>query len=119
VGGEEGELIARSKLLDEVSEARPLARMQEELEHVVVKGEDEVTDVREAVREGIVVEAHPEDSLAQGLNLLEQEKDVGAKSSTPPGSPLARRKPLLNAHDDELDRVARVSPSTAPRSPSV
>ncbi len=85
---ESSSLIAQAKLLDEVSKARPLARLQEELE----KKED-VEDIVEAAK-----------MTSNGQEAEEK------KSSTPPGSPTKPRKPLLNVLDDELDRVARARP---------
>ena len=85
---ETSSLIARVKLLDEVSEARPLAKLQEELEK---KDDAEFAVATEGT-----------ETLADGAKREE------AKSTTPPGSPTTPRKPLLNAFDDELIRVAGV-----------
>ena len=83
-------LIAQAKLLDHVSEERPLAKMQEELE----KAED--------------ADAVGEDVSTNEAESLEKSEE-GKKSTTPPGSSVRPRKPLLKAFDEELDRVAKVS----------
>ena len=84
-------LIAQEKLLDQVSDERPLAKMQEELER-----EDDVEAVATAVNDAS----------------REEEKDeakAAPTSSGRPGSPAKARKSVLNAFDNELDRIADVS----------
>ncbi|CAD6571192.1 MAG: Carboxy-terminal domain (CTD) phosphatase [Tremellales sp. Tagirdzhanova-0007] len=83
-------LIAQEKLLDQVSDERPLAKMQEELER-----EDDVEAVATAVNDAS----------------REEEKDeakAAPTSSGRPGSPAKARKSVLNAFDNELDRIADI-----------
>jgi len=87
-------LIAQAKLLDQVSEERPLAKMQEELEK---KG-----DAEEAVAVAIAI-----NGVDVGKEDTKSKEEM--RSTTPPDSPTKARKPLLNGCDEELDRVADVS----------
>ena len=84
-------LLAQEKLLDQVSDERPLAKMQEELER-----EDDVEANSTSVTE-VPTEAGKD------------EEKAASRSSTPPGSPAKARKSVLNAFDIELDRIADVS----------
>ncbi|WVF73129.1 hypothetical protein IAT40_007948 [Kwoniella sp. CBS 6097] len=84
----EDELLLKAKLLDEVSESRPLAKMQEALE----VDADQVSEV----------------STPRAKENGQDGKVQPAKSPTPPDSPPRPRKPLLNPHDYELLRVAEI-----------
>ncbi|OCF39097.1 hypothetical protein I317_07121 [Kwoniella heveanensis CBS 569] len=85
----EDELLLKTKMLDEVSESRPLAKMQEALE-----GDADQT-------KGIALS----DNKKNGNGEAQEEP---AKTPTPPDSPPRSRKPLLNPHDYELLRVAEI-----------
>ncbi|ORY28173.1 hypothetical protein BCR39DRAFT_535875 [Naematelia encephala] len=87
-------LLAQSKLLDEVSESRPLAKMQEQLEQEEASGAADSTDIQADVEN---VDPTPI-----------SEHDGKTEPTTPPGSPHRARKPLLNPHDHELERVANI-----------
>lgn len=123
--------IAQAKMMDEVSEARPLAKMQMELEleegveEAVkddismasgVKGLSSVEN-KDAPAEEVAEEQDGEGAQATALAPDQQEKVTSEKTTTPPGSPRTPptespakpRKPLLNAKDDELIRVANAS----------
>lgn len=86
-------LIIQAKLLDEVSEARPLAKLQRALE-------------QETTEEESVVAVTAEVGVEQENGAT---PDGETRSTTPPGSPTKARKPLLNAYDEELDRLSGVS----------
>jgi hypothetical protein len=79
----------QKKLMDDVSEARPLARLQEQLEEATIP-----VEVEESA-------AKAENGNAQG------KKEDQSKTTTP--ETLVSRKPLLNNVDNELDRLSRVS----------
>ena len=104
IAGEESK-IAKAKMLDELTESGPLARLQREMEEAA-NSDDET--------------AHPETAAVDGKagadagspNVAEGVKDatgVASGTTTPPGSPTRARKPLLNPHDHELTRVSNVS----------
>ena len=82
-------------MLDELSESRPLAKMQEQLEKEV--GPSSETDTTTA--------GEADDSAANE----QTGGDRDERSTTPPGSPSQPRKPLLNPNDGELKRVGSVS----------
>lgn len=80
--------MAQKKLLDEVSEARPLAKLQQELE-------DEPTMQEEA-----------DDTM--DVNVPPADANDAAKPEAQTHH-LIPSKPLLSPYDGELDRVAKVS----------
>lgn len=85
----------QSKLLDEVSESRPLARLQEELEE---QGDSPPATSSDAVPSESV---DASTSAGQGQqNGHEGQIQTQVETS---------RKPLLNDDDHELDRLSRVS----------
>lgn len=90
---EEG-LLLQAKLLDEVSEARPLAKLQEELE----KDELDISDISDPE------DGHNVDGANNTIGPQEQTKETEVQPLTPP----KHRKQLLNAFDNELDRVSSV-----------
>lgn len=91
---EEDGLLLQNKLLDDVSEARPLAKLQEELEEhdqgisALAPG---TSEVEQGTNGTSISETRPEDQQ-QG-----HEQQVQTK-----------RKPLLNDNDHELDRISGV-----------
>jgi len=81
--------------MDDVSEARPLAKLQEQLEENAVvaqegKGSDEPT--------------------ALGSGAGKAAEKVDSKPDMTGHEVQHSRKPLLNNVDNELDRLSRVSP---------
>jgi len=87
-------LLLQKKLMDDVSEARPLAKLQEQLEESTVVAEEEMG--------------------SDGATASESEvgKTAERVESKPPvtGHEVQHsRKPLLNNVDNELDRLSRVS----------
>ncbi|ODN82478.1 RNA polymerase II subunit A domain phosphatase [Cryptococcus wingfieldii CBS 7118] len=81
----EEELVMKAKLMDEVSSERPLAKLQEELEHA---GEGE----------------GGEKGVKESSTRLVTSEEFKERSSSPSKVP----KPLLNPHDYELIRVAEI-----------
>ncbi|WVO12433.1 hypothetical protein L204_100032 [Cryptococcus depauperatus] len=77
----EEELVLKTKLLDQVSESRPLAKLQEKLE-----------------KENLV-------ELEAKENLQNEEERIMNNTQA---SPAKTRKPLLNANDYELLRIAEI-----------
>ncbi|WVR07840.1 hypothetical protein IAU60_004883 [Kwoniella sp. DSM 27419] len=94
-------LLLKTKLLDELSESRPLAKMQQELEGggEVATGEEESGVDRDPLELGDTLTAK-----LQQASSLDGDR-VAERSTTPPQSPPKARKPLLNPNDYELDRV--------------
>lgn len=86
--------MLQSKLLDEVSESRPLARLQEELEEQDDSSPALSSDATPI--EGAVA------SSAGGE--VQQNSHEGTQTQVQ-----TSRKPLLNDNDHELDRLSRVS----------
>lgn len=96
--------------MDEVSESRPLAKMQAELEkedEISEDGGQAATEV-EHTEKGLDRMADPVNEPGN-INKDVLEPAPSVKSATPPGSPVKHRKPLLNPNDYELDRLSGVS----------
>ena len=87
---EEDGLLLQKKLMDDVSEARPLAKLQEQLEETGALDSGAVRGT-----------AGGDETAAQ-----QEGKDVISESIQ---EVQPSRKPLLNNIDNELDRLARVS----------
>ena len=97
--GDAGKL-ARSQLLNELSETRPLAKLQEQLE------KDDSSDAAEGFPESGSPETHlPTESSEPDA---ENEPNEEHRSTTPPVSPCKPRRPILNNDDRELVRVSKV-----------
>jgi hypothetical protein len=79
--------------MDDVSEARPLAKLQEQLE------ENEV-----------VAEETRKDGSTAGNEAVKIAEKVESKPDMTGHEVQHSRKPLLNNVDNELDRLSRVSP---------
>lgn len=92
-------LIRQAKLLDDLSEARPLAKKQKELEMNSDPGSAPHSDLTTTTASG------------KGQDVQPDAADAGPTSSPPVGQALPERprKPLLQASDYELDRIAKVS----------
>lgn len=90
---EEDGLLLQKKLLDDVSETRPLAKLQEEME--------EDTDTLDTATTGASAQAQTNDS-----NGTEGEDEMPPTAGQ--GAMMRHRKPLLNDNDHELDRLSRV-----------
>jgi RNA polymerase II subunit A-like phosphatase len=88
----------QAKLMDDVSEARPLAKLQEELEK-----DDDRPGVADAGKEDVLPEKEKE---AVSSGQADEEVATSSRSTTPPPR---HRKQLLNDDDRELDRVSLVS----------
>ncbi|WVR00306.1 hypothetical protein IAU59_007449 [Kwoniella sp. CBS 9459] len=91
----EDELLLKAKLLDEVSESRPLAKLQEALEE-----SSEQTDLKEDQADEVSKSATAEENGDRGKETV--------KIPSPPDSPPRSRKPVLNPHDYELLRVSEI-----------
>ena len=89
---EEDGLLLQQKLMDDVSEARPLAKLQEQLESD--HGSSPVAGVGSGSSKG--GDGLPTDTRPDNLN--------------PPAQAVRPRKPLLNNIDNELDRLSHVGP---------
>ncbi|WWC91528.1 uncharacterized protein L201_006474 [Kwoniella dendrophila CBS 6074] len=104
-------LLLKAKLLDDLSESRPLAKMQEELEQdlpLEVKSSDVVDDGHEEPKQDA---SDQEPKAVSTTDSVEETKDEGrpAVSQLPiPPSPYKPRKPLLNPNDYELLRVSDI-----------
>jgi RNA polymerase II subunit A-like phosphatase len=96
---EEEGLLMQKKLMDDVSEARPLAKLQEQLEERDASAASGDSERAEAEPDGAVVE----NGKSSGQDT---EPDGGSPVDAPPAPP--SRKPLLNNVDNELDRLSRV-----------
>lgn len=89
---EEDGLLLQQKLMDDVSEARPLAKLQEQLE------------------------SDSESSSVARVGSGSSEGGDGASTDNkpddhnPPAQAVRPRKPLLNNIDNELDRLSHVGP---------
>jgi hypothetical protein len=81
--------------MDDVSEARPLAKLQEQLEE---------SEVVEDVEKGSDGQANPGSEAEKTAEKVELKPDmIGHEVQH-------SRKPLLNNVDNELDRLSRVRP---------
>lgn len=96
--------------MDEVSESRPLAKMQAELEKEDEISEDggQAATKAEHTEKSLDRMANPGNELETSNNEVPKPEPL-VKSTTPPGSPVKHRKPLLNPNDYELDRLSGVS----------
>ena len=108
VAGEEGK-IAKAKMLDELSESRPLAKLQRQMEEAS-NGEEEspLSSGEKSMTTAVVGEFAAETTATEAKD-GESGEAAPAKTTTPPGSPARPRKPLLNPYDSELVRVSNVS----------
>ncbi|WWD19477.1 hypothetical protein CI109_103937 [Kwoniella shandongensis] len=101
----EEELLLKAKMLDEVSEARPLAKLQEELE------KEEEMDEPNSVKDAPSTTTGGDES-SKATNDAEastpKSKDKLTAPSAQPDSPVKPRKPLLNPNDYELLRVSDI-----------
>ncbi|WVQ84864.1 hypothetical protein IAT38_007027 [Cryptococcus sp. DSM 104549] len=88
------ELLLKTKLLDEVSTARPLAKLQEELENKEDAGEQQAEAISEA---------ETKENAAKPASA-----GPGSSAAVVSESPSRHRKPLLNPNDFELHRVADI-----------
>lgn len=91
-------------MLDEQSQARPLAKLQAELDEKEAQAipEDKSNDVTNGASQASNVQVKEDGEE-------EDEAKHSTKITTPPGSPTRARKTVLNLYDDELNRVAEVS----------
>lgn len=87
----------QKKLLDEVSESRPLAKLQEELE-----------EQSEAVPSTDTNDTSSDDHAKEEVE-GSQTGDLERRPDQDAHAAPTLRKPLLNDNDHELDRLARVS----------
>ena len=94
-------------MLDELSESRPLAKMQEQLEREGAGAGDGSSDGGTTSGGDAAGAASGKGSPKSGSD-DQVEANRSERSTTPPGSPSKARKPLLNPHDDELERVGAV-----------
>lgn len=110
IAGEEGK-IAKAKMLDELSESRPLAKLQRELEETANGAAGEAVSTTDE-KDSADSNGGPSGTEASTTE-VQKAASVGEatlnKSTTPPGSPAKARKPLLNPYDSELVRVSNVS----------
>lgn len=110
IAGEEGK-IAKAKMLDELSESRPLAKLQRELEETANGAAGEAVSTTD--EKGSADSNGGPSGTEAATTKVQKDASVGEaalnKSTTPPGSPTKARKPLLNPYDSELVRVSNVS----------
>lgn len=105
---EEDGLLLQKKLMDDVSEARPLAKLQEALE-------EESSEIAETETTRTRTETGNSNSTAETTETVTDEsgETIFESDSSPASSDSeesqARRKPVLNNEDHELDRLAKVS----------
>jgi RNA polymerase II subunit A-like phosphatase len=92
---EEDGLLLQKKLMDDVSEARPLAKLQEQLEE---------STVEEDVEKGSDGQAKAGSEAGMAADKSQSKPDMTSQEVH------HSRKPLLNNVDNELDRLSRVSP---------
>jgi RNA polymerase II subunit A-like phosphatase len=88
VTSEEDGLLMQKKLLDDISEARPLAKLQEQLDSDTDNPPEASAGIGKGENEAVESDTKPDQSLAT--------------------QPVQRRKPLLNNIDNELDRLSHV-----------
>ena len=94
---EEDGLLLQQKLMDDVSEARPLAKLQEQLE----TGSEGSPDAGEG------------SGSVEGKGGLPSTNKPDDRD--PPTQAVRTRKPLLNNIDNELDRLSYVGPLSISR----
>ena len=87
--------MLQKNLMDDVSEARPLAKLQEQLE------ESDLLATEETKEDG---------PTASGSEAEKTAEKVESKPDMTGHETQHSRKPLLNNVDNELDRLSRVSP---------
>jgi hypothetical protein len=92
---DEDSLLRQAKLLDEVSEARPLKKLQEELEAEEMAEEQTATS-------GVIT-----GNVESGSTKSPSDAPAPATEQAVATHP-KHRKPLLNAYDEELLRIAGV-----------
>nr|XP_019044358.1 hypothetical protein I302_07642 [Kwoniella bestiolae CBS 10118]OCF23288.1 hypothetical protein I302_07642 [Kwoniella bestiolae CBS 10118] len=102
-------LLLKAKLLDDLSESRPLAKMQEELEHDQPPGIEEKTE-REVNKSDNAGNDQSATSAKQNQAERRDDKTIIPPTPTPasPSTPPKARKPLLNPEDYELLRVSAI-----------
>jgi hypothetical protein len=100
--------IARVKMLDEQAATKPLAKAQAELDAQIAEEEGPTGDATESGKFHFGPEVANRTNSARP-SLKGKGKEV-EKSTTPPSSPVRARKTVFNLEDDELSRVAHVSP---------
>lgn len=103
--------MMKTRLLDQLSTSRPLARLQEELENEdsgdVESGQNQDGEANAAAETGMKTVTEKEKEEEQEEKPMTRERDESRKERS--RSPSKHRKPLLNPHDYELVRVAKVS----------
>ncbi|WWD03440.1 hypothetical protein V865_001492 [Kwoniella europaea PYCC6329] len=105
-------LLLKAKLLDDLSESRPLAKMQEKLEHDIQP--DGEVDKADILPIGVKLGTDELEGTSTGqtspVGEVKQMEDVTepAPSPTIPSTPPRPRKPLLNPNDYELLRVSDI-----------
>lgn len=101
----------KTRLLDQLSTSRPLARLQEELENEDSgddeSGQNQDGEANAATETGMKSVTEKEKVEEQEEKPTIRERDESRKERS--RSPSKHRKPLLNPHDYELVRVAKVS----------
>lgn len=101
----------KTRLLDQLSTSRPLARLQEELENEDSgddeSGQNQDGEANAAAETGMKTVMEKEKEEKQEEKPTTRERDESRKERS--RSPSKHRKPLLNPHDYELVRVAKVS----------
>jgi hypothetical protein len=97
-------------MLDELSESRPLAKLQREMEEAA-SAEDGSLPVSQEQGATIAAGGDGDATEQATAEVSDAQAQAGApgKTTTPPGSPALPRKPLLNPFDSELVRVSNVS----------
>ncbi|KAK8853067.1 hypothetical protein IAR55_003768 [Kwoniella newhampshirensis] len=98
----EEELLLKAKMLDEVSEARPLAKLQEKLE------QEEMTDTSENPPTSPIMPSEKIETPEQSISSPIVDDEATLPSPAQSESPVRPRKPLLNPHDFELSRVSDI-----------
>lgn len=101
----------KTRLLDQLSTSRPLARLQEELENEDSgddeSGQNQDGEANAAAETAMESVTEKEKEAEQEEKPTTRERDESRKERS--RSPSKHRKPLLNPHDYELVRVAKVS----------
>ncbi|WRT70407.1 uncharacterized protein IL334_007405 [Kwoniella shivajii] len=100
-------LLLKAKLLDDLSESRPLAKMQEQLEHDTDLTDGSKGSAKE--ENGSTDETIKETSTELNYAMREENGpqshvSIPTQSTTPP----KQRKPILNPNDYELIRVSNI-----------
>lgn len=123
---EQDSLTRKAKLLDKLSEERPLQKMQEEMDKAEAEGSTEAgadagmpspSSLDEELPGAVDSGANENESAmaVTGSSSIEQGETFGEAqkggTTTPPSSPDPKRRPLLKADDGELQRISSVSKS--------